>query len=436
MVLVDKTCITCGNLMESVHFLKLYCNNCRKIALKNNTKKHKIINPSKPKYSEEDYITNFYNCINEPYTYTIKGFNSVSKIKTMSYVKFFNISWSEFIKRLNKYNELYNYIINEYKIFIDKFKIQNVHKFTKYNNWITYDLLRDIGIEKIQEDCNCKKYRHTDQEYIDNFNRVKNIFGRIPLYNEFVEFSTLKIESYADKYNLKGKVYDLIIKIFATENEYNNYLQSKREHKRKIGQITGRREFTYTLKDIEENFKKIFNECYQKFNIYPSKRYFNTLSKIDDKYYRKRLNTSWLDICKYYGYNIDKNHKTEKIILQIIKKIIGFNYEPQKTWDWLIGAGGKHMYCDGYFTDISLVVEFDGIQHRKPVDSFGGEKAFKRLQENDKLKNKLIPEHGLILLRIDSREKWHDENYLRQKLISFGIIKDEIKNQKLLKDAV
>lgn len=46
------------------------------------------------------------------------------------------------------------------------------------------------------------------------------------------------------------------------------------------------------------------------------------------------------------------------------------------------------------------LIEFDGEQHYKPFDIFGGEEKFKILQQNDKLKNKYALSHNIPLVRI------------------------------------
>lgn len=46
------------------------------------------------------------------------------------------------------------------------------------------------------------------------------------------------------------------------------------------------------------------------------------------------------------------------------------------------------------------LIEFDGEQHFKPVDIFGGEKRFEILQQNDKLKNQYALLHNIPLVRI------------------------------------
>ncbi len=46
------------------------------------------------------------------------------------------------------------------------------------------------------------------------------------------------------------------------------------------------------------------------------------------------------------------------------------------------------------------LIEFDGEQHFKPVDIFGGEEQFEILQQNDKLKNQYALTHNIPLVRI------------------------------------
>lgn len=46
------------------------------------------------------------------------------------------------------------------------------------------------------------------------------------------------------------------------------------------------------------------------------------------------------------------------------------------------------------------LIEFDGEQHFKPVDIFGGEERFEILQQNDKLKNQYALSHNIPLVRI------------------------------------
>lgn len=121
------------------------------------------------------------------------------------------------------------------------------------------------------------------------------------------------------------------------------------------------------------------------------------------------------------GYEIVNKNYQEVLALNFISRILNVKYESQMTWEWLRGNGGKNMYCDGYFKEFNLVVEYDGVQHRKPVSAFGGMETFNRQVANDKLKDQLLNEHGIKLLRIPSNEDWHEEEYITSKLSEIGI---------------
>lgn len=82
----------------------------------------------------------------------------------------------------------------------------------------------------------------------------------------------------------------------------------------------------------------------------------------------------------------------------------------------MLGIKGAHLFCDGYFEKFNLIVEFDGKHHRVPVANFGGKERFLKDQENDKLKEQLVKEHDINFLRVSSKERWRDLDYLKIKL--------------------
>lgn len=63
--------------------------------------------------------------------------------------------------------------------------------------------------------------------------------------------------------------------------------------------------------------------------------------------------------------------------------------------DWL---GPQHV--DIWFPDHSIGVEYQGIQHDKPVDFFGGEESFKKNIERDKRKKRLFKENDSLLIEV------------------------------------
>ena len=63
----------------------------------------------------------------------------------------------------------------------------------------------------------------------------------------------------------------------------------------------------------------------------------------------------------------------------------------------------KNIFClpfDFYLPDYNMCIEYDGEQHFRPVDYFGGEESFKRLQRNDHIKTQYCCDNGIGLCRI------------------------------------
>ncbi len=60
----------------------------------------------------------------------------------------------------------------------------------------------------------------------------------------------------------------------------------------------------------------------------------------------------------------------------------------------------KSLRYDFYCHDLNLCIEYDGIQHFKPIEFFGGEKSFQSQKYKDKIKTEYCTEHDIHLLRI------------------------------------
>jgi len=65
---------------------------------------------------------------------------------------------------------------------------------------------------------------------------------------------------------------------------------------------------------------------------------------------------------------------------------------------------GKELDIYFEYGDKKVGIEYQGIQHFKPIDFFGGEESFKELQKRDKEKKKQCEENGVHLIYIN-----HDE---------------------------
>jgi len=88
--------------------------------------------------------------------------------------------------------------------------------------------------------------------------------------------------------------------------------------------------------------------------------------------------------------------KGEKFIRNYLEQR-NLNFSSQKIFSF---KDCKRLSFDFFLPEFNKAVEFDGIQHFKPVDFFGGETSFKRQIYCDKLKNRYCTLNKISLLRI------------------------------------
>ena len=53
---------------------------------------------------------------------------------------------------------------------------------------------------------------------------------------------------------------------------------------------------------------------------------------------------------------------------------------------------------DIFIPKLNLIIEYDGEQHFRPIEIFGGETYFKRVQFNDQVKNEYATKNNIHLL--------------------------------------
>lgn len=91
-------------------------------------------------------------------------------------------------------------------------------------------------------------------------------------------------------------------------------------------------------------------------------------------------------------------------------------YVSQKRFDNLTGVGGKPLSYDFYLHETNILVEFNGEQHDRPINYFGGVEKFKVQQEHDKRKREYAREHDIDLLEIWYYDYDNIEQILNKKL--------------------
>lgn len=114
--------------------------------------------------------------------------------------------------------------------------------------------------------------------------------------------------------------------------------------------------------------------------------------------------------------------KGEKKIEEILKNE-NINYTIQKTFDGLVGVGNTKIRYDFYLPKHNLLIEYQGIQHEKPIDFSGrGEdfaiKCFENQQEHDNRKREYAKKNNIKLLEIWYYDFDNIENILKSHLVA------------------
>lgn len=91
--------------------------------------------------------------------------------------------------------------------------------------------------------------------------------------------------------------------------------------------------------------------------------------------------------------------KGELLIFDTLSKY-GIDFIYQHLFDGLVGINGGLLSYDFYLSEYNLLIEFQGEQHERPVEYFGGKESFKRQQEHDRRKREYAINNNISLLEI------------------------------------
>jgi hypothetical protein len=97
--------------------------------------------------------------------------------------------------------------------------------------------------------------------------------------------------------------------------------------------------------------------------------------------------------------------KGEVKIAQLLKQY-NISFIKQKTFENCIYR--RKLKFDFYLPEYNYCIEYDGEQHFKANEFFGGEKEFKELQKKDKIKNDYCLNNNIKLIRIKYNENIED----------------------------
>jgi len=99
-----------------------------------------------------------------------------------------------------------------------------------------------------------------------------------------------------------------------------------------------------------------------------------------------------------------KSSHGENIIHNYLK-LNEINYESEFTFTGCISHNKRKLKFDFYLSEYNLCIEYDGEQHFKSMEFFGGEKGFVKIKNNDKIKDEYCRNNNIHLLRIPYYKK-------------------------------
>lgn len=88
--------------------------------------------------------------------------------------------------------------------------------------------------------------------------------------------------------------------------------------------------------------------------------------------------------------------------IAVFLESLGVLYEREKHF---CGCEFKRkLLFDFYIPSKNMCIEYDGLQHFKPVKYFGGDRSFKKLKKYDSIKNDYCRDNGINLIRISYKD--------------------------------
>jgi hypothetical protein len=120
------------------------------------------------------------------------------------------------------------------------------------------------------------------------------------------------------------------------------------------------------------------------------------------------------------GCPVCQESKGELLVGDILKKH-KIKYLPQHKFvdctNKLTGGSCRKLPFDFYLPSLNTCIEFDGAQHHRPIDWFGGLDTFEKIKKRDKIKTEYCEKNNIKLIRIpDSLNKDDIEPYILQEL--------------------
>lgn len=122
-------------------------------------------------------------------------------------------------------------------------------------------------------------------------------------------------------------------------------------------------------------------------------------------------------ILRLSGCPFCKSYHGEDEIAKSLKSL-NIEYEYAKRFD---GCRDKRLlHFDFYLPNLQTLIEYDGLQHIKAIEFFGGDDSLKTQQRHDKIKNDYVLNHNYYLYRIPYQNNISNIDKIINDIIVYG----------------
>lgn len=149
------------------------------------------------------------------------------------------------------------------------------------------------------------------------------------------------------------------------------YSPTDREFKDRVKKLVGNEYiFLGKYKKVAEKMKVVHTTCGYEYSVSPN-GFFNG---------------NRCPSCR-----LSKGEEKVRVVLEKMSVV----YVREKSFQ----ATGEKRF-DFFIPKINAIIEYDGEQHYRPIEFFGGKKTFEDTQKSDRIKNEFCKRNGIELLRI------------------------------------
>lgn len=107
------------------------------------------------------------------------------------------------------------------------------------------------------------------------------------------------------------------------------------------------------------------------------------------------------DMCPRCKSSIGEKHITTYL------NNLDIEFETQKMFKDL--KYRKNLSYDFYIPKYNLLIEYQGLQHYQPIETFGGEKAYKSQVKKDNIKRKYAKDNGYNIIEVSYKYKYYNK---------------------------